>query len=102
MAKKPKVDTHAEMAEELDRELLRVLKEGDTIVTEDGPVTVRPSAAKLNQIRARLRDLGVQSPLKSGTAAGNLVDEARIRFKGRAIPPVNTEDRDAATGTHDR
>ena len=100
--KKPLRDVQSENAELLDNAMNTVLKEG---VTAQDPVTgaivkLTPSAAMFNAIRGRIKDLGVQSPLKQGTAAGNLVETARqkgMSFKGRAIPPVNTQDPDAAT-----
>lgn len=96
-----------EIASELDRVLLDVLKNGQEQAGPDGTIVrVKPSAALLNVIRSRLKDLGVNSVPVEDSPAGDLVAEARRRgmtFNGRPIggpknlPPMS-EDEDAAIG----
>jgi len=56
----------------------------------------RPGAATINAIRARIRDLNVQSPIVPGTAAARLLEEADRRVlmgqvRLRSLPPVSDE-----------
>lgn len=95
-------DIHGEMAEQTDRILHDILVNGEekAVPTDEGVVKVRvtPSAAMLNVIRNRLKDLGIQSPMGNGRAADALRDEARrrLRFPGGGMPPISDEE-DAAT-----
>lgn len=94
----------------LDIAMNRLLKEGKRVVTgrdfEGNAIigTVDPSAADLNAIRARLKDL------KSGAVAGgvnatdSLLEQAEkrfgpMKFKGQSVEPLPpiAEDDDAAT-----
>lgn len=98
--------TQREMAEDLDRYLSNLIKAGgkkvQTGVTEEGYAiveTIALSAAELQAIRARLKDLGVSSTSTPGSAAGDLRANAMLHFKGRPIPALDIESDDAATGT---
>lgn len=84
---------HNEMAEELDSALLKVLREGQVVITDAGPVTVTPTAAMLNQVRQRLKDLGVTAIPAEGTPTGNLIKEARrgLRYQGKEFPALSEE-----------
>lgn len=80
------------MGDAFDRHLANILKNADK---------APPTAALLAVIGNRLRTLGVTSPIRTGTAAGDLVDKAKqrgLKFEGRRIPDVSAED-DRATGT---
>lgn len=108
--------TQTRMADLLDKAMLEVLKEGgEPILDREGKVQLdgkgkvirrRVSAATMNAIRSRLRDCGVNSLPVKGSATGRLAQEAAkqgMKFDGKPIdpfakvPPVNTEDDDAAT-----
>lgn len=100
---KPIGDVHSDMAEQTDRILYDILVNGEekAVPTGDGgveKVRVTPSAAMLNVIRNRLKDLGIQSPMGKGRASDALRDEARrrLRFPGGGMPPISDEE-DAAT-----
>lgn len=102
---RPIDDIRSDNAEMLDRAMHDILINGEEVVTPDGQ-TVRkaPSAAMLNAIAKRTKDLRIQSPAAPGSAAARLLDEAArrgkgIRFDGKDItPPLDTEGEDAATG----
>lgn len=104
----------ARNAELLDRTLHEILKEGgDPVTDREGKVQLdakgkvvrsRPSAATLNVIRGRIKDLGISSVPVRGSAAGDLIEEARrrgMKFQGKPITPIGplSEDDDAATGS---
>lgn len=94
----------AENAELLDKAMNTILKEGVTAVDPNTGEIVKlsPSAAMLSAIGKRLRDLGVHNNPVAGSPAGDLVKSAMergIKFNGRPIPPVDTDEDDAATGT---
>lgn len=104
MDEKPIADVQAENAEQLDRVMNDILVNGEVVVIDGTATRTTPSAAMLNVIRSRVRDLGIQSPPHAGTAAGGLIETARkkgLSFNGRPVtgrvPPVNTIDDDAAT-----
>jgi hypothetical protein len=93
--------TQKEMAEELDTILVSILKDGQvvTVKGDDGvetPVKISPTAAMLNVVRQRLKDLGIQSVPVAGSPAGNLLEAARLRFPG--LPELSDAE-DEATGT---
>lgn len=92
------------MAELLDKAMLEVLKEGgEPIVDNEGKVQLdgkgrvvrrRVSAATMNAIRARLKDLGINSVPLQGSAAGRLAQEAAkqgMKFDGKPIDPFTTK-----------
>ena len=88
-----------QIAEELDKQLLDILKTGQVVIDEKGqPVKVSPSAAMIQAINTRLKFLNVQSPITPGSAAGSLAEEADrrgLKYTGK-LPGVS-EDDDAAT-----
>lgn len=72
------MDTHTQLAEELDKALLKVLTEGQTIVDANGtPMTISPTAAMLNVVRGRLKDLNASSVIQQNTPTSDLME----RFK---------------------
>jgi len=72
------MDTHTQLAEELDKALLKVLTEGQTIVDANGtPMTISPTAAMLNVVRGRLKDLNASSIIQQNTPTSDLME----RFK---------------------
>jgi len=96
--------TQKETVELLDEYLLKLLREGGkkvvTSYNEDGSAnvdTVALSAAELNVIRSRVKDLKVESAPGTGTASDSLREQAALRFKGRPMPPLS-DGKDAATG----
>lgn len=96
-------EVRSNIAEEMDRQLLDILVNGEekAIPTDKGIETVRvtPSAAMLNVIRNRVKDLKIQSPIGSGRAQDELLAEARKRFKFTGnMPELDLEGDDAATG----
>lgn len=89
---------HGEMADLLDTTMRDILKDGQVVLDQDGnPVKVSPSAAVLNAVSKRLRDLGVQTVAGPNTAAGDLIQTAVRNFKFQPMPPMDTEEDDAAT-----
>ncbi len=102
--KKPIGEVHAAIAEAADRQLLDWLQNGKEVFDEGGNAVRRRhlSAADINAIYKRLRDLGIQSPAVHGSAAGGLVDEATrqrwVKFQGGRVPLLDTESPDEATG----
>lgn len=95
-----KAPIRSQMAEELDRTLLDVLKNGQTIAGPDGkPVTLTPSAAMLNVIRGRLKDCGITSDASNPESTiHQLAEEARqAGLKLGPMPPVS-EEPDELTG----
>lgn len=99
----PPTTTQAENADLLDREMNRILREGVKALDKDGNVvSLTPTAAMLNAIRGRIKDLGINALPVQGSPAGDLIQSAihkGMKFRGRVIPPVDTESADAATGT---
>ena len=100
-------DAQKEASVLLDDYFLKLLRAGGkkviTSYNDDGSAnveTVDLTAADLNAIRSRLRDVKVDSvPAENGAENGtpSLLAEAQMRFKGRAIPPLS-DAKDAATG----
>lgn len=94
---------HSETATLLDQHIHKILKQGGTKVIvgrdqEGNPIVemIDISASMIRAISARLKDLGIQSPAMPGTAAGNLMEAAMLRFQGKKIPAVSTESDDAS------
>ena len=87
-----------ETAELFDAYVLKILRQGGIkIVTDEGKVEIIDiSAAMLNAIRGRLKDLGATSTAAPGSTASGLLEAARLRYKGKEISPISEED-DAAT-----
>jgi len=95
-----------QISELADKKLLDWLQNGKEQLLEDGRSVRRDlTAAEMTCILKRLAQLGVNAMPVKGSAAGNLVEAARanltgFKFKGKPVlPPVNTEDDDAATGS---
>ncbi len=90
---------HTEMADLLDTTLRDVLKNGQVVQDQEGnPVTITPTAAMLSVVTKRLKDLGVQTVAGPNTAAGDFIQTAVRNHKFPTLPPVDTEEDDAATG----
>lgn len=88
--------TQEDLATQLDAGLLKRLKEAET----KGDVVEYAKLASV--VRARLKDCGITAV----QGAKSPIDELRgemekrgMKFKGQPIPPLDTETRDAATGT---
>lgn len=88
----------------LDQYIHKILTAGGiktiTGYREDGSAIVEmvdPPAAWFNMVRQRVRDLKMSSAAPVGSATANLIEQARLRFKNKPIPPVSTLP-DAATG----
>jgi hypothetical protein len=94
----------SENAELLDKTMNTILREGVTAIDPNTGEIVKltPSAAMLNAIRGRIKDLGIHNQPVRGSAAGDLIKtaiEKGIKFNGRPIPPIDTDADDAATGS---
>ena len=105
MHENPATDEQKNLAVLADKELLRVLEEGEEVIVS-GPeghdiIKKRPSAAMMKVILTRIEKLGIDAPAREGNAAGNLLDAARsiLKYDGKAIPSLDMEEDDAATGT---
>tara|TARA_Y100001973_G_scaffold104313_1_gene173893 strand:- start:2461 stop:2739 length:279 start_codon:yes stop_codon:yes gene_type:complete len=89
-------DIAKELGDLFDEALLRVLKQGRTVVDKDGrALTVEPTAADLNVIRSRLKDCGITAMATDDSPIGSIVEEMRRR--GMKMPEVDTTQDDAAT-----
>lgn len=99
MAKKP---THARMSEAVDNVIVDALENGQTVVTgtdrEGKPIveTITPTAAMVGQAIRRLQQLGISQMGKSEHPVAQAV--RRMKFKGKTIPTIDTDQEDAATG----
>lgn len=100
-----KKNTREKISDELDKVLLKVLKEGVPLRDRDGALILKrgkvvkgpPSAAFLNAARQRLRDLGITKVAAQGDSVSSLVKEMGLRGeKFRRLPPLSTGN-DAAT-----
>lgn len=98
MSEQTPEEIRAETSLELDRLLLKVLKEGQVVVDETTgqPKTITPSAAMLNMIRGRLKDLNVGGLAIPGTPTSDLLTKAEQRFGTLRIADVDDSE-DAAT-----
>lgn len=91
------MDTHTQLAEELDKALLKVLTEGQTIVDANGtPMTISPTAAMLNVIRGRLKDLNVSSVIQQNTPTSDLMERVKNDPNIFRLAPID-DTPDAAT-----
>lgn len=96
---------HQELASELDLALAKILRNGHRVINkETGQVQiVDPSAAMLNVIRGRLRDVGAtKSSAPPGSAARQLREAAAargLRLTGTdgGIPDVDVDEEDPAS-----
>ena len=89
------MDKKAEISDELDALMLKVLKEGQVVVDAQGVAqVVTPTAAMIREIRGRLKDMGVTKELGKTGKANDIVREMRERgFKfGGKMPPISTDD----------
>ena len=101
--------TPAEIAEKMqslyDGQLLDILeygelacKNGEPVLSDEGdPLRIAPSAAMMNVIGRRMRELSTD------TSTANPVQEAIDRIRqaqttGSSIPPMDVDNADAATG----
>jgi len=88
-------DVIRDMADQFDRALLKVLKDGRTVVGSDGEEKViDATAADLNVIRQRLKDCGMTVMAEESSPIKNIVDEMRRR-QLRIGPPTANDDREA-------
>jgi hypothetical protein len=97
----------SDTAELLDGYLYKLLKQGGIriqVTDEEGNAKVEMidlTAAMLNVIRQRVKDLKLGGLAVEGSSTADLIKkaESRMKFAGKAIqlPPVNTRDDDAAT-----
>lgn len=102
----PASATQQSMGDLFDKMLEKILKEGVDVVTPSGAVvhlnTLPPSY--LNAIRGRLKDCGVTAADTPGSALDAVKKELEARglkFNGSPVGPLNLEDDDLATGTHE-
>lgn len=91
------------MPDKFDRMLNAILDRGGIRVQStnaDGQPIVEIidiPAAMAGVIRNRIRDLKVGGLMTKDSPQQTLVEKAAMRFKGRPIPPIDTESDDAAT-----
>ena len=91
--------TQEKMGGELDKELLRVLKEGRTVVTKKGDVVeVEATAADLNVVRQRLRDLGMNADPARNKSILELQALAKKKVKDFPDLPQPSDEPDALVG----
>jgi len=88
-------DAMRDMADLFDRALLKVLKDGRTIIGPDGEErNIDATAADLNVIRQRLKDCGMTVATEEASPIKNIVEEMRRR-QLRIGPPDANDDREA-------
>jgi hypothetical protein len=88
-------DTMRDMADQFDRALLKVLKDGRTIIGPDGEErTIDATAADLNVIRQRLKDCGMTVTAEEASPIKNIVEEMRRR-QLRIGTPLANDDKEA-------
>lgn len=84
-----------EMADQFDRALLKVLRNGRKVIGPDGEErTIDATAADLNVIRQRLKDCGMTVAVEESSPIKNIVEEMR-RKNLRIGSPTAHEDREA-------
>ena len=73
-------DTLKSLADKLDQRLLTVLKDGRTIIGQDGEErNIDATSADLNVIRQRLKDCGITSMAEEGSPIRDIVEEMKRR-----------------------
>lgn len=83
------------MANLYDDYLLMLLKNGRTVVNDNGDIVQVPlSASDLNVIRQRLKDCGITAIPTNSNPIGHIVEEMQRR--GRKLPALDDSE-DAAT-----
>lgn len=98
----PNRPDHQEMADQFDRKLAQILREGQRVLDpETGQVQlVDPTAATLNVIKGRLKDLGMtRSSAPKGSAANQLREAAAARgfVLDDALPDTDIDGEDPAS-----
>lgn len=94
-----KQEIKEQLADGLDKVLLDVLHNGQTVLDANGtPTVITPTAAMLNVIRGRLKDIASSSVISPGTPQSDLLKEAHQKFASLRIADVDDAP-DAATGT---
>jgi len=87
--------TQEDISDALDAALLRGIKDGVAVQTEEGMVIAPAPAAFLNVARQRLKDLGISKLAAPGSDLAALAKECG--FKTLELPPLDDERDDAAT-----
>ena len=118
MTKAKNPDKHGRMSELLDKHMIKWLEEGTPLIDQDGravldgkgqPIMRALTPAEADKIMKRLAQIGNASGAVAGVGKQSTADElerkaeekiasGQIKFKGKAIPPLDVESADAATG----